>query len=232
MYKLKYRKNIILNRSDKVIILSVIVFLLTYIFIKMFTIKSEKILFEYANNKSIQISSFLINKALYEVTYNNKYNSFMKLSKINGEVVDVTLDNKKVNELLYLINDNIFNNINLLEKGKYNNLNIEYLDNNSFIFNVPLGVIYDIPILVGMGPKIPFKLDIIGNTNNQIYTNIKDYGINNSIIEVILKINLNIQVILPFTTKSIENNKEIPIDTKIIEGKVPTYYGGVKSNSN
>ena len=100
------------------------------------------------------------------------------------------------------------------------------------IFNVPIGVIYDIPILVGIGPKIPFKLDIITNSDNSVYTNIRDYGINNSIIEVILKINLNIQIILPFTSKEMQIVKEIPIDTKIIQGKVPTYYGSIGSNNN
>ena len=59
-----------------------------------------------------------------------------------------------------------------------------------------------------------------------------DYGINNSIIEVVLNINLSIQVILPFTSKNIQISKNIPIETKIIEGKVPIYYGGVKANSN
>ena len=96
---------------------------------------------------------------------------------------------------------------------------------------MPIGVIYDIPILIGIGPKIPFKIDIIGNTNNNVYTNIKAYGINNSIIEVILNINMNIQIILPFTSKEININKDIPLDTKIIEGKVPTYYGGITTNT-
>jgi len=217
---------------DKIIILSFIIILITYIMIKIFTIKSENILYEYAKKESIQISTILINKALYEVTFNNDYDAFMKVNRTNDDMLDISLDNKKVNELLFLVNENILKNINSLENGKYSNLDVEYLDKSNFIFNVPIGVIYDIPVLVGLGPKIPFKIDIIGNTNNNVYTNIKDYGINNSIIEVILNINMNIQIILPFTTKEIQINKDIPLDTKIIEGKVPTYYGGITTNSN
>lgn len=232
MNKNKFKSKFYINTSDKVLILIIAIILLTYIFIKIFTAKSEKLLFNYANNKSIQITSILINKALFEVTYNNDYTSFMNISRDTSDVLDVSLNNKKANELLYLVNENIFNNLHLIENGKYSDLNIEYLEKSNLIFNVPIGVIYDIPILVDIGPKIPFKLDIIGNTNNTIYTNIKDYGINNSIIEIILKINLNIQIILPFTTKSVEINKDIPLDTKIIEGKVPTYYGGINNKSN
>ncbi len=200
--------------------------------IRLFTIKSENILLEYAKKESIQISTILINKALYEVTFNNNYDNFIKINKTNEDILDINLDNKRVNELLFLVNENILKNINSLESGNYGDLDIEYLDESNFIFNVPIGVIYNMPILVGIGPKIPFKIDIIGNTNNSIYTNVKDYGINNSIIEIILNINMNIQIILPFTSKQIEINKDIPLDTKIIEGKVPTYYGGIRTNTN
>lgn len=217
---------------DKIIILLIVILLLSYFMIKMFTIKSESFLFEYAKKESIQLSTILINKALYEVTYNNNYDGFMKINKTNNDMFDISLDNKKVNELLFLVNENILENISNLENGNYDYLDVDYLDKSSFIFNVPIGVIYDIPILIGIGPKIPFKIDIIGNTNNSVYTNIKAYGINNSIIEVILNINMNIQVILPFTSKEIIINKDIPLDTKIIEGKVPTYYGGLNTNSN
>lgn len=226
------KNKITITLSDKIIILFFTIVIITYIMIRTFTIKSKPLLLEYAKNKSSQISAMLINKAIYEVTYSNDYDSFIKTNITNEDMLDISLNNKRVNELLYLVNENILYNINLLESNKYKDLNIDYLDSKNLIFNVPVGVIYDIPILVGIGPKIPFKLEIIGNTDNSVYTNIKDYGINNSIIEVILKINLNIQIILPFTTQEFIITKDIPLDTKIIEGKVPTYYGGINTNSN
>jgi sporulation protein YunB len=198
--------------------------------IKAFTIKSKNVLLEYANNQSMIVASILINKAIYEVTYKNEYGNLIKTSFNSEDFIDISLDNKMVNELLFQVNENIINNINKLQNGEYTYLNVEYLDKEDFIFYVPIGVIYDIPVLIGIGPRIPFKLDVIGNINNSVYTNIKDYGINNSIIEVMLNINLNIRVILPFTSKNININKDIPLDTKIIEGKVPLYYGGIKTN--
>lgn len=230
MYEFNKKKYISL--TDKIIIIVLLVIFVTFILIKTFTIKSKSVLLEYANNQSMLLVSILINKAIYEVTYNNDYDSLMKTSIKSDDFIDISLDNKKVNKLLYKVNENIINNISILQKGRYNYLNVEYLNKENFIFNVPIGIIYDIPILVGIGPKIPFKIDIIGNVNNDVFTNIKDYGINNSIIEVVLNINLSIQVILPFTSKNIQISKNIPIETKIIEGKVPIYYGGVKANSN
>ena len=158
---MSYIKKLNITIVDKIIIIIIFIILITYLMIKLFTIRSEKILLNYANNKSIQISTILTNRALYEILYNYKYDSFMNTITIKDNMLDISLDNTKVNELLYLVNENILKNINLLEKGKYDNLNIDYLQETDLIFNVPIGVIYDIPILVGIGPKIPFKLDII-----------------------------------------------------------------------
>ena len=219
-----------ISNSDLIIIIILLVMFFSYGMIKLFTIKSESFLNDFARNKSIQLTNIIINKALYEILYNVEYDSLMNTSINNEEFIDIELDNYKINKMLYVVNDNIMENINLIENGNFNDINIQYLNNEDFIFKVPIGVIYNVPILVGMGPQIPFKVNILGNSDNSVYTKVKEYGINNSIIEVILNIKLNVQIILPFTSKEIQINKEIPIDTKIIEGKVPKYYGGITTN--
>ena len=51
--------------------------------------------------------------------------------------------------------------------------------------------------------------------------------INNSLIEMQLKIKINVQIILPFSSKNIIVENKIPLKTKIIQGKIPEYYGCV-----
>ena len=113
---------------------------------------------------------------------------------------------------------------------KYKELNVEYFDETSLIYKIPFGIIYDIPILVGIGPSIPFKVNVLSSVNSSINTNVKEYGINNSLIELILNIELTIQIILPFSSENKKIEKQIPLDTKIIQGKIPEYYGGFISN--
>ncbi len=219
-----------IKTSDLIIIIILLILFCSYIMIRLFTVRSESFLDNFARNKSIQLTTIIINKAIYEMSYKNEYNTFMITNTNSNGLVDIKLDNNKVNRVLYVVNNNIMKNIDLIENGNFDDINIEYLNNDDFIFNVPIGIIYDIPILVGIGPKIPFKVNILGNSDNTVYTRVKEYGINNSMIEVILGIKLNVQIILPFSSKEIQINKEIPIDTKIIEGKVPTYYGGITTN--
>ena len=80
-----------------------------------------------------------------------------------------------------------------------------------------------------MGPKIPFKISLVGSTNNETKINVEEYGINSSKVEVVLNINFKMMVLLPFKSKEIVINKTIILDSKIIQGKVPDYYGGMFS---
>ena len=204
-----------IKNSDIVLIIIIVILLITYIFLKIFTYRSEPILLDYAKRKSTNMISSLINKSINEVLLKYNYENIIEIEKDkNGKVENLNINNKDVNEILYLTTDNILNNIELLEKNK-------------LLLYVPIGVIHNIPILVNMGPKIPFKIEILSSTNNDTFTKVKEYGINSSIVEVYLNVNIQLQVILPFTSEIIDVNKQLLLDSKIIQGDIPEYYGGL-----
>ena len=199
----------------------------SYLLIKLFTYRSEPILFDYAKRKSINIVSTLINKSMSEVLYQEEYEDLIEIEKdVDGQIVNLNFNNKKINDILYLSTDNILKSINLLDEGKYDQLDTEYIKDKDLLYSVPIGVIHDIPILVNIGPRIPFKIEILGSVDNKTETSVREYGINSSIVEVFLNLNLQVQVILPFKTESYIAEKNILLDSKIIQGKVPDYYGG------
>ena len=176
---------------------------------------------DYAKRKSNNIISSIINKAINDVIYKDNYKNIIEIEKDNnGIITNLNFDNKKINEILYLTTENLLDSINELESNSKKN-----------IFYVPMGVIHDTPILVNIGPKIPFIIEIIGSTNNYSYNNIKEYGINSSIVEVFIRINMQIQVILPFRSEIFSIDKDILLDSKIVQGEIPNYYGGLFSNS-
>ena len=204
-----------IKNSDIVLIIIIVILLITYIFLKIFTYRSEPILLDYAKRKSTNMISSLINKSINEVLLKCNYENIIEIEKDkNGKVENLNINNKDVNEILYLTTDNILNNIELLEKNK-------------LLLYVPIGVIHNIPILVNIGPKIPFKIEILSSTNNDTFTKVKEYGINSSIVEVYLNVNIQLQVILPFTSEIIDVNKQLLLDSKIIQGDIPEYYGGL-----
>ena len=199
---------------------------MTYIFLRIFSYKSHTILLNYAKRKSINIISTIINKSLDEVLYNENYEEIIELKNdYEADISDININNKQINQMLYSMTENILNSISMLEDGNYDDINTNYTNNEDLIYYVPIGVILNIPVLVNLGPKIPFKIDILSSVNNEVLTEIKDYGINNSLIEVKLKTYLQVQVILPFMSETFDVEKNIIIDSKIIGGKIPDYYG-------
>lgn len=231
---MKLRKTLFIKKEDKIILIIAIILILTYILIKLFTEKSKTILLEYAKNKSIELSSIIINESIKESILDKKINEMLEIIKNeNNEIIGVNFNNTQTNKILYDINYSMLNSIKMIENGDSkitkDKLKNNFLDNKNMIFQVPFNVVNEKPILIGIGPRIPFKIEILGSSTNNILTNVKEYGINNSLVELLLETEINIQIILPFTSEKTTINKKIPISTKIIQGKIPEYYGGMIS---
>lgn len=203
-----------MKKSDVFIIISIIVLIVTYIFIKIFTYKSENILMNYARRNSTNIVTKIINNSTYEVLYNKTYGSLISIDKNNqNDITSLNFDNAKINNILYSFTSSLLSNIKTLES------------NSNFIYTLPIGVIYSLPILVNIGPNIPFKIDILGDADSSSSLNVREYGINSVVVEVVLNVELTVQIILPFVSQTHVVNKQIILDSKIIQGNIPDYYG-------
>ena len=77
-----------------------------------------------------------------------------------------------------------------------------------------------------IGPKILINLKIVGNVTSGIVTDVKEYGINNSLVTLSVEIEVELMVVLPFSSDYVSFIYYIPIAIKLIQGKVPQVYGG------
>lgn len=219
-----------IKTSDYIILVVLFIIIVSFIEIKYFSYKSETILLDYSSNKITNIINEIINESINNKIYRYKYNDIIKIDgQDNENITSIDFDNEIVNSMLYMVSDEILGKIKLLESNNYNNLNLKYISSNDKVYYVPYGVIYGSSILSNLGPKIPFKISLVGSTNNETKINIDEYGINSSKVEVVLNINFKMMVLLPFKSKEIVINKTIILDSKIIQGKVPDYYGGMFS---
>ena len=218
--------------SDQIIVIIVFIIIVTFIFINIFSRRSEYLLMDYISMKSTNIINAIINKSIVNILYEQKCDNLIKDYKDeNGNIVNLDFNNNIVNRMIYLITEDILDDMNNIESSDFNNINSKYINKNNRVQYVPLGIIYNTPLLNNLGPKIPFKIEFLGSVNNEAKINIKEYGINSSLVELVINLNLQVQIILPFKSKAISIDKSVILDSKIIQGKVPSYYGGLISGS-
>ena len=134
----------------------------------------------------------------------------------------------------------IQDNLKALEMGEFYNLenSSKYLNeydsellNQGIICEIPFGAFLENSLISNVGPKIPVKFNLLGEVNTDIRTDVKEYGINNALLEVSIEITVNFRVNLPFVSNIITVNNIIPISMKIIQGSIPNFYTGGFTNS-
>ena len=233
MSRMKLRRKIRINNKSIIFLIIVLIIIIEIYTLLIFSKKSKLYLDNFAESESVKIATLIINKAIEEEINENKLKDLVLISKDNnGQIIDINYDTSKLNEILTDITSNIEYSIFEIENGNVSKLKINYYDEDDLIYYVSLGVIYDIPALVDVSPKIPFKISFLGHAETSAETNIKEYGINNSINELYIRVDIRVQVNFPFASKIVNVNKNIPISTSIIQGKIPEYYGGLITHSS
>jgi len=181
---------------------------------------------EYSKSEIKRIASIIINRSIDEsiIKQIDMDKLFIIDKSNNDEIVSVTLNSVVVNKITNAVSDACEDNLRLIEERRFaelKNFNI-----NEQQFYVPSGIAFNNTFFNSIGPLIPIKLKIIGNVTSGIATEVKEYGINNSLITISVEIKVELKVILPLTTDYVSITNYVPITVKMIQGKVPEYYGG------
>ena len=182
-----------------------------FLFIIIFSLYSKKL-----NPKLNDYIDFLVKDEIYKKVI--KSNNFITNEEVNNILY---IDKNKSNEIVYLDYD-IDKTYKLLNK---------YIDSlkkdnsKSKILTVPFFIASDNIIISSLGPKIKFKYEIIDNVKGKIKTKVTDFGVNNALIEMYFELEIGYLVVIPMNKKESVLRTEILISSKVINGKVPTFYG-------
>ena len=181
---------------------------------------------EYSKSEIKRIASIIINKSINnEVIDLIDVNELFIIDKSNDEeIITVTLNSSVVNIITNAISDACEDNLRLVEERRFDEL--KGFNISERYFYAPSGMAFNNTFFNSLGPLIPIKLKIIGNVTSGIETEVKEYGINNSLITVSVEVKVELMVILPLSTDYVSITNYIPIAVKMIQGKVPEYYGG------
>lgn len=206
------------KKYKRKIIIIVLIIIIIYVFFYL-----QKNLNYYYLNYSENEASRIITNAISEATDDEI------LSRIKNKDLYKVIKNKKgeievIEYNSYLVNMFLRDITNNLTKS----LSFEENKTNKTAFYIPMGSIFQSPLLNSKGPKIPVRMELVGSIITGINSKVVNYGINNSLIETYVHIEIKERVILPITAKDISIKNDIPISYRIIKGQIPTYY----SNNN
>lgn len=206
------------KRRKKKITIYIISILIILIIIYTYLYKNLNYYYlNYSENEASRIIISTISEAIDDkiLKITKEDNLYTFIRNKNGDIEMIDYNSYVMNTFLKDITNNIINALTEKEKST-----------NKTAFYIPMGSIFQNPILASRGPKIPVKMELIGSVITGIDSKIKEYGINNSLIEIYIHIEVKEKLILPVSEKEIKIVNDIPISYRIIKGQIPSYYGG------
>lgn len=219
------------------IIIIIVCFFISVYLINVIGKKVFPIFMDYAVSEITNVSTYLINKSINNhLSDFNSVDDLVIITKDNdNDIQMVDFNSKVVNNILTSTTEYILNDLKMIENGKYEifeNVDVRKYS-GGVIYEMPLGVIFDNLLFANLGPKIPIRLNLVGDVLSNINTEIKEYGINNALIKISINVTIKEKIIIPFISETISVSSEIPISVKIIQGNIPIYYGnGISTGSS
>lgn len=194
------------------------------------------LLLETAELEINKFSTILVNKAISQVLEDKIFvdELFDTVKSNDGSIQTIDFNPVVVNQVLNVATTVVQNNLKLLEEGDLVSIGIydmdfsqERLDDleKGIILRIPVGVLTKNTLLSNLGPEIPIRIHYVGDVNGNITTKITQYGINNAMVEVGIRLEITAQIIFPFATEKKVLSFDIPLTIKMIQGTVPNYYG-------
>ena len=219
MKSLKFRKGI--STKDKIIITVVFSMALSiYIILKFSSAVSEEI---------INTADALIkreNTLLFKKAFGNKsragvdiYDLITVQKNSKEEIVEVDFKISECEKMMMTIIEDMNDGTNMISTDGY-------------ILDIPLGYVTNSPLLLNLGPKIPVKITTTDVALGEVTTEIREFGINNVLIELYISIEIETNAILPLKSGATKQTYKALIASKIINGTVPSLYSGYISRES
>ncbi|MCI8569293.1 MAG: sporulation protein YunB [Bacilli bacterium] len=221
-----------LSFVNKLLIILGLVLLATFFFILYIDKRVNAILDQYINIEVERLTGNIVNRAVSEVMSSEDYKNILQEGLKDGHISYKTQSiNKLTDKISLYVHDKLMN----LEAGdipdlfvvdRFRNGKFKKMD-NGILCDISLGSVRNSSLFANVGPTIPIKLTFTGVVNAELDVKIKEYGINNVIVEMDVIVKVREHASMPLTSKRKDIVVKEPISIEIIKGEIPDYYNGV-----
>ncbi|GAF24350.1 hypothetical protein JCM19047_4233 [Bacillus sp. JCM 19047] len=181
------------------------------------------IISQIAQREMERVATYTIEQAMAEeLSQMDMSEIFIKETNNDGLVVFLDVNTQKYNELMGRVQTRVHEVINQVQRGEVNS----YGDDNLIVATIPLGRALNNALLTDVGPGIPIRFALMGDAKVQMRDEAETLGINNTRLSFYVNIDVNMDVILPFSEVSETISVELPAGFAYVAGPVPQFYGG------
>ncbi|MEG0314279.1 MAG: sporulation protein YunB [Erysipelotrichaceae bacterium] len=214
---------LLIKKRYKVGISLIIGVLLVYALLFMMNRFIEPQLLSLAKKEVNNGVNYIVDEVLSTIEYSseqlilNRYDS-------SGNIIGIQYNSNELNSIQNkankLINESLLN----AQKGSYDQLLGRIIYENGIVYKMKLGYLTQATLLSNIGPSINIKMrtNTLASTNIDIQS--KEYGLNNTLLTISLRVKVKAQVIVAnLTITEIEIINDIPLVIQVIQGEVPNY---------
>ena len=165
------------------------------------------IVMSYASKQTVNIATLIIKEAIGSsdlVSF--KVEDVIHFEENDeGYVSSVYINTPELNRLLVSATHQVEEKLLLVENGDLSELGLDAIYGGPYedgiLLSVPLMAAFNLSLFHEYGPRFPVSAKIIGNVVTDIETAVQPYGINNAMLEILLKVTARLKVTLPFQTR-------------------------------
>jgi sporulation protein YunB len=207
------------RKNTKALIIAAVVFLFLVILFYKIDRDIRPVLFAATNAEVKIMATETINKIVKdELSQSVKYSDFVSVrTDKNGDISSIDLNTVEMNKF-----------------GSQRALKVQeqLKSQGDRGVSIPLGVITNSTLLSYYGPRMNIKVLPVGYVTCDFKSELQSAGINQTRYMVYIKVDTNMQVLIPLGKENMNVASTIPIAETLIVGKVPDYYFGKSSGSN
>lgn len=173
----------------------------------------------YVNPVIIEVSEATIT-SLTSKSVNSAVQSVINNTNLYDEIIEIKTD-AEGNITSFQVKSILINRLGK-DIGKTAQQNLEMMGSEGI--DIPLGTLTGIPIFVGKGPDVVFKVQPIGTISSTFASEFQSAGINQTSHRIYMNIKATVTLVLPTASRNVQTNTQILICESIIIGKVPDTY--------
>ncbi|MDD2504892.1 MAG: sporulation protein YunB [Bacilli bacterium] len=232
MKRFKFKKRIYIKSNRIILLIVIIIVLNTYFFYLIFLNKLSESLIETARREIKEITFNIVTKNLTKEKLSSIAAEELIVIKKNkqDEITDVDFKLDLAYAAMIDIKSNVEEEVKNLKYGNVPSTAISIGDN--LIIKIPYYTYTKNGLLMNLGPKIHVKINLLENVIGDVFSKISSYGINTVLINLYLKLYITESFLYPVYDEKINLEFEVLIASRVIQGKIPSFYNGVLENSS